>query len=83
MRGKLAQSLVEIDPEVYGHYISYENVKSVLLLELLKALNAILIASLLFYQKLRKDMEAISFKVNTYDPCVSNKMIRNKQIKIT
>ena len=28
-------------------------------------------------------MEAIGFKVNSYDPCVENKMIHDKQITIT
>ena len=36
IRGKLAQILVEIAPEFYGPYITYENVKAVLYLELLK-----------------------------------------------
>ena len=30
-----------------------------------------------------KDLEAIGFKVNPYDPCVSNNMIRDKKMKIT
>ena len=42
-----------------------------------------LIASLLFYQELRKDPEVIGFKINPYYPCVENKIICNKQMKIT
>lgn len=34
---------------------------------------------LLFYQKLRKDLEENGFKVNPYDICVANKMINGKQ----
>ena len=30
IRGKLAHILVNISPELYGHYITYENVRSVL-----------------------------------------------------
>ena len=41
-----------------------------------------LIAPLLFYRKASKYIEAICFKVNLYDPCVSNKMIKNKQMEI-
>ena len=77
IRGKLAQILVDIAPKVHGHYITYENGKAVVYLELLESLYGTLIASLLFYKKLRKDLEAISFKLNPYDPCVANKMIRN------
>ena len=42
-----------------------------------------LIASILFYQKLIKYMEAIGLEVNTYDPYVSKNMIRNKKTTIT
>ena len=48
IRGKLAQILVEIAPEVYGTSITYDNGKSVIYLELLKALYGMLIALLLF-----------------------------------
>ena len=42
-----------------------------------------LIASLLSNQNLRKDTKAIGFKVNMYDPCVANNMIRDKQMTVT
>ena len=42
-----------------------------------------LIESLLLYQKLRKDLKGIGFRVNPYDPCVANKMIYDKQMIIT
>ena len=31
-------------------------------------------ASLLFYRKLRKELEAYGFEINPYDPCVASKM---------
>jgi hypothetical protein len=34
-------------------------------------------ASLLFYQKLRKEVEEYGFKINPYDPCVANKLTEN------
>ena len=80
---KLAQILVDISTYIYGYYITYENGKSVLYLELLKALYGMLISSLLFYQKLRKDLKSINFKVNPYDPFMANKIIRDKQMTIT
>ena len=33
-----------------------------------------MISSLLFYIKLRGELEAYGFKINPYDPCVGNKM---------
>ena len=81
IRGELAQILICIAPEVYGPYIIYENLKAVIYLKLLKSLDGLLIASLLFYQNLRKDLGAIGFRVNSCDPCVANKMVRDKQMK--
>ena len=40
-------------------------------------------ASLLFYKKLRKDLEEIGFTVNPYDPCVANRIINGKQHTVT
>ena len=33
-------------------------------------------------KNLRKDLEAIDFKVKPYGPCLANNMIHDKQIKI-
>ena len=38
-----------------------------------------LVAAILWYQKLQKDLESIGFKINPYDPCVANQMVRGKQ----
>ena len=38
-----------------------------------------LVAALLWYKKLKKDLEGIGFRFNPYDPCVCNRMIQNKQ----
>ena len=83
IRGKLANILVDISPEFYGPYITYENGKELLYLELLKALYGILIVSLILYKNSSKDLKAICSKVNPYDPCVANNMIRNKQRTMT
>ena len=34
---------------------------------------------MLFYKKLKKDLESIGFKVNPYNPCVVNRMVNGKQ----
>ena len=70
---------MDIAPEVYGPYITYENGKAVLYLESLKAFCGMLIESLLLYQKLRKYLKTIGFKVNPYDPCVAKNMIHDKK----
>ncbi len=40
--------------------------------KLQKALYGLMRASLLFYRKLRLELEAYGFEVNPYDPCVAN-----------
>jgi hypothetical protein len=36
-------------------------------------------ASLLFYQKLHKEVEEYGFKINPYNPCVANKMAESRK----
>ena len=43
-----------------------------LYVKLQKALYGLMRASLLFYRKLRLELEAYGFEVNPYDPCVAN-----------
>ena len=39
-------------------------------------------AALLFYRKLRADLEDMGFEVNPYDPCVANKIVNGSQCTI-
>ena len=80
LRGKVAELLCMVQPELYRPYVIYDkNEQPVLYVRLNKALYGLLRSALLFYMKLRKDLEAIGFKVNPYDPCVANRMFRGKQ----
>ena len=38
--------------------------------------------ALLFYNKLRSDLENTGFEINPYDPCVANKMVNGHQMTI-
>ena len=38
--------------------------------------------ALLFYKRLRSDLENMGFEVNPYDPCVANKMVNGHQMTI-
>jgi hypothetical protein len=40
-------------------------------------------SQLLFYKKLRNDLEQIGFKVNDYDPCVANCSVNGTQHTVT
>jgi hypothetical protein len=83
MRGKLAELMVKVAPEVYRKYIFVnKNGETVLYVKLLNALYGILKAALLFYKRLVKDLLGIGFKLNPYDPCVANKMVGGKQMTL-
>ena len=75
--------LVDIAPDVYGPFITTDKKgNSLLYVKLLKALYGLMEASLMFYQKLRKDLESQGFEVNPYDPCVANKLIDDEQFTV-
>ena len=82
IRGKLAEILIDTAPELYKAYAVIENGQAVIYVELLKALYGLLLAAVLFYKKLLKDLQSKGFVLNRYDPCVVNKMIKGKQATI-
>ena len=45
--------------------------------------SGLLQSALLFYHKLRKELEDYGFEVNPYDPCVANKIINGSQMTVT
>ena len=45
-----------------------------------KTLYGLLRSSLLFYRKLRGELEAYGFKINPYDPCMGNKMVTTETV---
>ena len=77
--GVLVDILTEMAPEIYAGYVVYENGRKVLYVIVLKAIYGMLISALLWYNKLRKDLESIGFVFNPYDPCVANRMVKGKQ----
>jgi hypothetical protein len=79
LRGKLAEYLVRTDPSLYRKYVTIENGKPVLYVELLRALYGMLISALLFYKQLVEDLKKIGFKLNRYDMCVANRIVEGKQ----
>jgi hypothetical protein len=83
IQGVLVDMLVEMDPQLYGPHVVYENGKKTLYVQVLKAIYGMLQSALLFYKKLRKDLESIGFKFNPYDACVANKMVRGSQLTVT
>jgi hypothetical protein len=74
--GVLVDLLVDISPEVYGPYVVYDKHKKALYVQVLCGLYGMLVAALLWYKYLRKDiLEGKGYIFNPYDPCVANKII--------
>ena len=77
--GVLVDLMVEMAPEVYKPYVTIENNKKVIYVQVIRALYGMLVAALLWYKKFKGDLEAQGFIFNPYDPCVANKLVSNKQ----
>jgi len=82
IKGKLAYILLDIDPNKYGPYMTEENGVPVIYVLILRALYGMIKSPLLFYRKLREDLEGEGFVVNPYDPCVANKTVNGKQLTV-
>jgi hypothetical protein len=83
LEGPMTELLTCVDPDKYRTYMSEENGKQVLYVELQKALYGTLQASLLFWENLMEFLtEDLGFEVNPYDSCVVNKIINGKQCTI-
>ena len=78
-RGKIVDFLIKMNLGRYDGYVVYENGKKVIYVEIIRAIYGMIIASFLWYQKFRKDLEGYGFKFNLYDPCVANKYVNGKQ----
>ena len=83
IRGKTAELLVRMNPSLYRSYRWYSK-KGVPMLYVLinKTLYGMLRVALLFYRKLRNDLEEMEFVVNPYDPCVANPDVNGSQCTI-
>ena len=69
--------LLELDHDSFSGYIVYE--KGRIYAIVLKAIYGMLVASLLWYKKFRKELEEICFVFNSYDPCVANQVEKGKR----
>ncbi len=81
--GEIAEMLVKLDPKLCRKCVKDENGKTVLCVELLKALCGALKAALLFWKLLSKKLVQWGFAINPHDDwCVANKLIDGKQCAI-
>ena len=83
-KGKLVDIMVMVDLKQYRKYVTYDSKgNDMLYVEMDKSLYGLLKSALLFCKKLRKYLEAYSFVINPYDPCVENAMIESHQMIVT
>ena len=76
LKGKLAELMVQIDPQMYRkHIITSSKGEPMLYVRLSKALYGLLQSAIMFYMKLCAELEDFGFTVNPYDPCVAKKII--------
>ena len=81
--GEMVEKLLEIDHEMYASYVTIENGKKVMYVELLKALYGTQRAARLFWEKLQaKLVNEWGFTPNRYDSCVVNKMVGGRQLTV-
>ncbi len=73
LKGELADMMIQIEPEVYRKYVMADRKgMPILYVKLQKALYGLMRVSLLFYRKLRKEIERYRLVINPYNPCVAN-----------
>jgi len=80
IQGRLVDLMMDLDPQLYGPHIVYENGQKVVYVQILRALYGMLISAILWYEKFRGELESeLGFKFNPYDGCVANRMVNGKQ----
>jgi hypothetical protein len=79
LEGPLAELLAKVDPKLYNKYLCEEKGKSVMYVQLQKALYGTLSASLLFWKDLSGHLKKEGYVANPYDSCVMNKTVNGKQ----
>ena len=83
IRGKTAELLVRLNLDLYRPYVwCTKKGVPMLYVQTENALYGMLRAALLFYRKLRADLEDMGFEVKPYDPCVANRIVNGSQCTV-
>eukprot|EP00957_Ditylum_brightwellii_P198965 15165642-Ditylum_brightwellii.AAC.1 len=78
----MAELLTKLDPTLYRQYLRSENGRSVLYVQLKKALCGTLKAALLFWKNLPSCLQEWGFEINPYDWYIANKQRNGEQCTI-
>jgi len=80
LRGTIAELIIKLEPSLYRKHIWYnQKGKPMLYVQLKKALYGTLQAALLCWKLLSNTLQERGFKINEYDQCMANKIIKGKQ----
>ncbi len=83
IRGPLVDILVSIASDVYGPYVSTNKAgQKILLVQCLNTVYGTMVAALLYYKKFVKSLTKQGYNINPYGGCVTNKVIKGKQVTI-
>ena len=83
LKGNLAELMVMVKPTLYPKYLAQDKKGTAMLyVTINKAIYGLLSSALVFYKNLVADLKAYGFKVNPYDPCVSNMDINGSQMTV-
>ena len=83
IRGLSVDILVSIAPDVYFPYMSTnKSGQKVMLVQCLNAVYGTMMAALLYYKKFVKSLTKQGYKINPYDGCMTNKVVKGKQVTI-
>lgn len=78
----MVELLAKISPVMYEKYVVHKRGKKFIYCELTIALYDNLMAALHFWMKLTTTLKMRGFKINPYDWCIANKMIKGSQCTI-
>eukprot|EP00804_Cyclotella_cryptica_P030821 CCRYP_015076-RE/>CCRYP_015076-RE protein AED:0.49 eAED:0.25 QI:0/-1/0/1/-1/1/1/0/834 len=83
LRRELCELMCLVEPKLYRKYVCKDKRgQPVLYVELYKSLYGLMRSALLFYRKLRKELEEYGMEMNPYDMCVANKDTKHGQLTI-
>jgi hypothetical protein len=81
LTGEMVDIFCQMNSE-YEQYVTFENGKKVIYLQLLKALYGCIKSAMLWYNLFTDTLKSEGFVLNPYDPCIANKMVNGKQCTI-
>jgi hypothetical protein len=81
LTGETVDIMTKVNKE-YSAFVTVENGKKVLYLQLMKALYGCVRSALLWYELFSSTLQKLGFELNPYDPCIANKVFEGSQCTI-